>query len=211
LEQRQRNRARKLISKLNKERKSQNKKIDILCNNLILTQKKIVEQLQEYNFTLEFCQSIAGQTDLGRLMRQSQELIQMYFANCGIGLFLLESKGFAFHSADGECGTNLDINKVESFFNDDVVNYVCNSNSVCSLNDMSAAGLDSDISELNKLSIFAIPLSGFGKSVGFIMIWRKMGNPIKKTEIERLCSVSPILAKAVRGCLAISKQLNGVI
>ena len=210
MEQHRRNRARKLISKLNKERKSQNKKIDILCNNLISTQKKIVEQLQEYNFTLEFCQSIAGQTDLGRLIRQSQELIQMYFANCGVGLFLLESGDFAFHSADGECGTDFDVNKVESFFTNDVVNYVCHSNSVCSLSDISSAGIG-DISELNKLSIYAIPLSGFGRSVGFIMIWRKAENPIKKTEIERLCSVSPILAKAVRGCIGVSKQLNGVV
>lgn len=210
MEQHQRNRVRKLISRLNKERKVQNKKIDILCNNLISTQKKIIEQLQEYNFTLEFCQSIAGQTDLGRLMRQSHELIQMYFANCGIGLFLLESKGFAFHTTDGDYGTDFDISKVESFFNDDVVNYVCHSNSVCSLNDLSSAGLG-DVSELNKLSIYAIPLSGFGRSIGFIMIWRKTENPIKKIEVERLCSVSPILAKAIRGCLGISKQLNGVI
>ena len=57
-------RLRLLIGKLNKERKKQAKKIDILCNDLIAAQRDFIKRLSTISFTADFCESIIGVSDL---------------------------------------------------------------------------------------------------------------------------------------------------
>ena len=51
-------RLRLLIKKLNKDRKKQNQKIDILCNDFIGAQRNFIKRLGIINFVANFYESI---------------------------------------------------------------------------------------------------------------------------------------------------------
>lgn len=195
-----RQRIKRVIKQLNAERKIQKTKTEILCKDLVNAQKKIVNQIQDFNFTLDFCQRIVGQTSLPKLMSETESVINTYFSHCGIGIFLLQSNGFEFHLSADDDAIEFNLSKIEACFNADLVQKICQSNAICSLDDMFAMSFDSDITLLNKLSVFTIPISGFGPSQGFILLWRKTENPIEKIEIQKLRSAAPILAKAIKSC-----------
>ena len=57
-----------MIKKLNKDRKKQNQKIDILCNDIIGAQRNFSKRLGIINFVANFYDSIIGATDLNELL-----------------------------------------------------------------------------------------------------------------------------------------------
>jgi len=69
-------RLRVLVSKLNKERKKQAKKIDMLCNDLIAAQRDFIKRLSTISFAVDFYKSIIGINDLGRLLSIARKLIK---------------------------------------------------------------------------------------------------------------------------------------
>ncbi|MFQ6036088.1 MAG: hypothetical protein ACE5NM_09630, partial [Sedimentisphaerales bacterium] len=72
-------RLRLLISKLNKERRKQAKKIDMLCNDLIAAQRDFIRRLSTISFAADFYKSIIGITDLSRLLSIASKLIKDEF------------------------------------------------------------------------------------------------------------------------------------
>ncbi len=204
-----RNRIKKLINELNRQRKTQDKKIDLLCNDLISTQKKIVQQLQEFNFTIDFCHAIAGQIELPKLLSQAQSMFNSYYPDCGLGVYLLKSNAFEFHLTTEDQNRDFDISRIESCFDDALVTKICQSNAVCSTDDMFAMSFNSDLSILNKLNLCTIPLSGFAPAVGFILIWQKADQEITASHVHNLRSIAPVFARAIRGCMSLP-QANEV-
>ena len=69
-------RLRLLIKKLNKKRKKQAKKIDILCNDFIAAQKDFIKSLKTISFIANFYESIIGITDLNSLLHTAVKLIK---------------------------------------------------------------------------------------------------------------------------------------
>jgi hypothetical protein len=69
-------RLRVLISKLNKERRKQAKKIDMLCNDLIAAQRDFIKRLSTISFAADFYKSIIGINDLDRLLSIARKLIK---------------------------------------------------------------------------------------------------------------------------------------
>ena len=61
-------RLRQLIARLNKERKTRAKQIDILCNDFVTAQKDFIKSLKANSFAADFYESIAGLTDLNELL-----------------------------------------------------------------------------------------------------------------------------------------------
>jgi hypothetical protein len=69
-------RLRLLISKLNKERKKQSKKIDIICNDLISAHRDFIKRLNTISFATYFYESIIGITELNKLLFTASNLIK---------------------------------------------------------------------------------------------------------------------------------------
>jgi len=259
-------RLRLLIRKLNKERKKQAQKIDILCNDFISAQRDFIKRLNTINFTANFYEAIVGITDLSSLLYVAGKLIEDEIPDSNVAFFLLHpvrnSIG-AEYPAKGKIsvpakrgpsnGVKQDsfelyttsVSSVESFeslpeagpitlekqhlpapvvaqaqvencFTPELVDNICKSNKLCTLDDMFAMGLQGNLIRLSKISAITVPLRRFartptsacadkrggnasagGSSLGFILIYRSSTAKLTPEELNNISAVTCGLSRAI--------------
>ena len=201
-------RLRLLIKKLNKDRKKQNLKIDILCNDLIAAQRNFIKRLGVINFAANFYESIIGTTDLNKLLYTAVEFIKAENENVNVTFFLRQEESFELHMF--ESGRPIPIEKqyIESCFTPELMDNISKSNKVCTIDDMFAMGLNGNLNELNKISAVTIPLGLLGSSLGFILVYRSSESKLTTDEIGRISYVISGLSRAITSCQALSSAAD---
>jgi hypothetical protein len=195
--QRQR-RLRLLIKRLNKDRKKQAKKIDILCNDLIAAQRDFIERLQPISFTAYFYESIIGLTDADRLMSAASRLIKGEFGDANVTFFLRQAESFELYMFPSDKLITAEKSRLENYFGSELVETICKSNRLCTLDDMFAMGLQGNLIRLRRISAATIPLGEFGCPSGFILIWRSAQDRLAAEGLNKICAVAPGLARAIK-------------
>ena len=188
-----------LVSKANKERKKQAQKIDILCNDLIAAQRDFIKRLRTISFTANFYEAIIGTTDLNSLILTADKLIKDEIGNANIAFFLRQTEGFELHLFESDQPITLEEQRLENCFNPELVDNICKSNKLCTLDDMFAMGLHG----LNQISAFTIPLGQFGPSPGFILIYRSSADKLTAEQLKTIAAVTPGLSRAIASCQAL--------
>ena len=197
-----------MLKKLNKERKKQSRQIDILCNDLIGAQRNFIKRLGTISFIASFCESIIGTTDLNSLLCTAARIIKAETADANVIFFLRQGEQFQLHvfenptlSPDGKAA--FDRQHLETCLTPELVDNVCKSNKVCTLDEMFALGLQGNPVGLARLSVVSIPLAMPGLSLGFMLLARPSENRLTCDEIERVASAGYALSKAIGGCVAV--------
>jgi hypothetical protein len=214
-------RLRLLIKKLNQERKRQAQKIDILCNDLIAAQRNFIERLNTISFTANFYESILGSTDPEDLLYTAARMIKAESADANVTFFLRHEHdpstelkaGFELHMFDSgrpilfEGTRSFDgaQNRLENGFSPELMDSICKSNKVCTLDDMFAMGLQGNLTELNRISAVTIPLGRRGCLLGFMLLYRSSENKLTNNEIDRILAITGGLSHAITSCLTLSR------
>jgi hypothetical protein len=193
-------RLRLLISKLNKERKKQAKKIDILCNDLIAAQRDFIKRLSTISFAANFYETITGTTELSSLILTASKLIKDETADANVTFFLRQADNFELHIFESTQPILLEKQGLENCFTPEVVEAICKSNKICTLDDMFAMGLQGNLTRLSEISAATIPLSRHGPSLGFILIYRPAQNKLTADELNNIAAISPGLSRAIASC-----------
>ena len=197
-------RLRLLISKLNKERKNQAKKIDMLCNNLIAAQRDFIKRLSAISFAADFYKSIIGITDLGKLLSAACKLIKDEIVDANIAFFLRQTESFELHIFESDKPIAISRQQIENYFTAELADNICKSNQVCSLDDMFSMGLQGNLMELNKVSAFTLPLSQLGPPLGFILIYRSSEKKLTADELNKISAITFGLSRAIQSCQVLS-------
>ena len=193
-------RLRLLIRRLNTERRKQAKKTDILCNDLIAAQKDFIKKLDTISFTANFYESIVGITDLSDLLYNVGSLIKSEISDVNIAFFLRRAESFELHMFESNQPITLGKQNIENCFTAELVDNICKSNKLCTLEDMFAMGLQSSPSMLNKISACTIPIRQAGSSLGFIFIYRSLPNKLTVAELNNIAAVTTGLSRAIASC-----------
>jgi len=195
-------RLRLLIKKLNKKRKKQAKKIDILCNDFIVAQRDFIKSLKTISFIANFYESIIGITDLNSLLNTAVKLIKEGNTDANVTFFLRQSDNFELYKFESSQSITLEKQHLENCFNTELMNNICKSNKVCTLDDMFAMGLQGNLIGLNKISGVTIPLGVHGSSLGFVLICRSSENKLTAEEISNISAVTCGISRAIQCCQA---------
>lgn len=201
-------RLRQLVSKVNKERKKQAKKIDILCNDFVAMQRSFIKNLETITFTADFYESVMGVTDLNSLFDIAGTFIKDRTADAEVAFFLRQEESFDLHMPESDQPITLDDQRLEKCFNAELVNDVCNANKICTLTNLLEMGLQGSPSWLNKISATTIPMGQFGNSVGFILIYQLSKNPLTAAQLSHVSSITLGLSRAIQSCRLVS-QISG--
>jgi hypothetical protein len=201
-------RLRLLIKKLNKDRKKQNQKIDILCNDLIAAQRNFIKRLGIINFVANLYESIVGITDLNKLLYTAVEFIKAENENINITFFLRQEESFELHMFESGRPIAVEKQYIESCFTPELIDSISKSNKVCTIDDMFAMGLHGNLNELNKISAVTIPLGLLGSSLGFILVYRSSENKLTADEIGRISAVISGLSRAITSCQTLSSAAD---
>ncbi len=203
-------RLRLLIRRLNKERKTQAQKTDILCNDLIAAQREFIKKLDIISFTANFYESIVGTTDLNTLLHIAAKFIKNEIPDANVAFFLRQTESFELHLFASDQPISLEKQQLENSFTPEVVENICKSNKTCMLDDMFAMGLQGNLTALNKISAVTIPLSQAGLSLGFILIYRSSENKLTTEELNNISAVTLGLSRGIQSCrLALHHTVQG--
>jgi len=201
-------RLRLLIKKLNKDRKKQNQKIDILCNDLIAAQRNFIKRLGIISSVANFYESIIGTTDLNKMLYTTVEFIKAENADVNITFFLRQEENFELYMFESGRPVAIEKQYVESCFTPELMDNISKSNKVCTLDDMYAMGLQGNLNELNKISAVTIPLSLLGSLLGFILVYCSSENKLTTDEIGRISAVISGLSRAITSCQTLSSAAD---
>lgn len=189
-----------LISKANEERKKQAKKIDILCNDLIAAHREFIKNLNTISFTANFYESIIGTTELSALFLTAGKLIKDEIPDANVVFFLRQAESFELHLFESDRPITLEKQRLENCFTPELVDSICKSNKMCTLDDMFAMGLQGSPACLNKISAVTIPLGRLGPSPGFILIYRSSAKKLTTEELTNISAITPGLSRAIACC-----------
>jgi hypothetical protein len=197
-----------LVSRLNRERKEQAKKIDILCNDLIKAQRDFIKRLDTIGFAVDFYESILGQTDLNGLLYTAGRLIKDKIPHANVAFFLRGQDDFELHLFESNQPVSLEKSHLENCFTNELVNNICKSNKVCTLNDMFAMGLQGNLVSLNKVSAATVPLGQVGSPLGFVLIYCPSQNEFTPQEFNTIVTIAPGLSQAIQSCREFQHSAN---
>ncbi len=166
---------------------------------MVLAGKDVIDQLGLLTSTVDFYESITGQMDISILLDKAARQVRDLVHGSNVAIFLTNSNGFELHMAD-DSPIEFDCGKIESYFNDEIVNEICRSNNICSMEDMCEIGLQGNPNLLSKISAAAVPLGRFSEPIGFILICRSINNILTAKELDKVATITPGLRNAINGC-----------
>jgi hypothetical protein len=191
-----RNRIRRLVSALNKQRRIQARKIDILCNDFISAQKNFLKQLQIMSLQVELYESIIGESNMEHIIEVAADAMQNIVSCVNTAIWI--GSGFKTHVFDDERFTSEQTALIESCFNAEIAEKIYKSRRCIELEELFEMGLpESEV--LSKLSATVIPLQDIEQQ-GFILLYRETSQPITPQEISDIATLVPGVSKALRTC-----------
>ena len=201
------NRIRQLVRGLNKTRHTQAKKIDMLCNDIIPAHDNFIERLHSFRFTANFYEAIIGIDSLERILEIAGKCICSEVDNINLTIILPGPEQLVSHHS-ATSTIDIDAHELTSCITDKLIKNICQSNQICSLNEMFGMGLAANPAMLKKISIAAIPLSRVGPALGVMLIYRSAKNPLRPEVLARIASVTTGLGKAIMFCRNRTQKKN---
>jgi len=191
-------RLRLLLNKLNKQRKQQAAKIDILCNDLISAQRAFIQRLYTISFAAEFYKSLLGSPDLNHLLARADRLIRQELPGTGVAFYLRQLEGCELHSFVGDEMFACEQSGPQEHLTSELVDGICKSNKICTLAEISSLDPAGDFRELRRFSLATLPLSDLGRPLGFMLLWRPSPLVVTSQELGRVEPVLCGLSQAIR-------------
>lgn len=192
-------RLRLLLTKLNKQRKQQAGKIDILCNDLISAQRAFIQRLYTISFAAEFYKSLLGSPDLNHLLARADRMIRRELPGTGVAFYLRQSDGCELHSFVGDEVFACEQQGPQEYLTPELIEGICKCNKTCTFAEIAALDPAGDYRGLRRYSIATLPLSDLGRSLGFLLLWRPSPLPVTPEDTDRIESVMCGLSQAIRG------------
>ena len=197
-------RIRRLVSRLNKARRAQAKKIDILCNDMVKAHTDFVGKLKLLNFVLGFYESLLAENDLSGILTKAAESVSNWIKGSNVAVFLAEDDSIKIHVPDQSQPIDIDFKPIEACFDQQLVKRISRANWICSLEDMGHMGLDTEADCFKTISVAAIPIKSVGPGIGFLLIYCSPQNKFNPEQLQQVLAVMPGLYNAVRSTSAVT-------
>lgn len=201
-------RLRLLLKQLNKDRKKQAKKIDILCNDLIGAQRGFIRRLKSISFAASFYESIMGLTDLNELLHSAADLIESDNPGTDAAFFLRQGDSFDVYMFEAEASAPVNRERIESCLTAELMDHACKANHICTLDEVFEMGLSDNATGLSGASAVTIPLGLHGLSLGFMLVYRCSGRKLTTWEIRDISGIVSGLSRAIACCQTLSRAAN---
>ncbi len=193
-------RLRLLVKRVNKERKRQAFKIDILCNDLISAHRDFIHRLRNIGFAARFYKSLLGAPDAQTLLSRAAWSLQEELPGANVSFFLRQCEGPATHVSRRHEALMVEDKLLEDCLEEDLVESVCKANKRCTAEELFGMGLTGNPQSYKQISLATVPLSDLGRSLGFVLLSRPSAQPLTESELHRVHVVMPGLSHALVGC-----------
>jgi transcriptional regulator with GAF, ATPase, and Fis domain len=195
-------RLRSLAHNINRQRKVQARKIDILCNDMVQAHRGLLESLTSISFTSSIHESLIACRDADDVLKAISGIFCKRFGECGIAMLLTDGSGVTTHNAEAPVTLSSEASELPSFFTAENVRSICSGNHVCLLPELLELPVQMPPKLTKELSAAAIPLSFGHHGLGVLLLFASQQKPIS----EKLIRAATITAPAIAKALAASRQ-----
>ena len=126
------------MCKLNRARKIQAKKIDLLCDDMIKAHRNCLRQLHNFGFVLEYYDKILGLNNPDDLLDTTAQFIHDYLE--GANVVIYAQGAVRKRIVEPKSLKNFDNEQFERCFAGDIIESICNSNDCRNLDGLLEAG-----------------------------------------------------------------------
>jgi len=193
-------RLRLLVKKLNRERKRQASKVDILCNDLVGAQRGFVKRLNDISFAARFYKSLLGISNLSTLLSRAGQLLAEEVPGVGLTFFLRRAEGFQRYILESNEPIRIEDQLLEDYFQRELADNICKSNRSCTSDDMFSMGFHGNPQTFSDVSIATLPLKDLGRALGFVLLYRPNTRPLTAQELHTVSLVTCGLSHAIAAC-----------
>ena len=197
-------RIRRLVSRLNKARRAQAKKIDILCKDMVQAHSDFVDKLKVLNFAADFYESLLSENDLAGISKKVAHYIRSRISGSSVAVFITGNQDYNIHLPNENEPVDVDVQVLEDCFNHPLVDCISRANRICSLDDMAEMGLDTEADIFKRISAVAIPIKSKGPGIGFLLIYCSAQNKFCPDQLQKIIAVVPGLYNAIKSVSAVS-------
>ena len=190
-------RLRTMVSQLNKQRKRQAQKTDILCNDLVAGQREFIRQLGRVSFAAAFYKTMIAPANVDELLASAAALLTETVGDANVAFFVRRDDAVALSIFESDRPIAFSREQLQKSFNGQLVDDIVDANKLYSMDDIFGSALEGEHQWLKRISAFSIPLSHMGRSLGFMLIYRPIERPIRQRQVAAICDVLPALAKAI--------------
>ncbi len=192
-----RKRVRNLVRAMKRKYRDQQKKIDLLCKDMVDAHTIFSSKLEQVCFSSRMFEKLISCNSQKQVFEAIERTFTSTFKDMRISIYLSEAEAFVYHSDNQFFELPVNQHQLEACFSPELCNNIAQSTSVCNVEDMAEMAIQENLSLLRDITIAAIPLIKFGPTVGFILVWRSIENPLTKMQLEMLASTSSGIAKAL--------------
>ena len=169
-----------------------------------------------------FYETILGSAELSALILTACRFIKEEIPDANIAFFLRQAENFELHTVENESafaeasdfakatpdrtadkptfphdGTVVPQERFENCFTHELVDSICKSNKICTIDDMLTMGLQGSPVGLNKITAATLPLGQPGQPLGFILIYRPSQNELSTDELNKISAITSGLSRAI--------------
>lgn len=190
-------RALKVIRHLRDRQATQNRKIDILCSDMVSAHHLFAQKQARMNFAVAFYEALLGCCDQTSLLATAVRTIEANVQGAGGAVFLLEDGGFRIYGDPDRSLAEIKTHHLQDWFTQPIIHQISQMNRMCSLEQLLRMGLQGPPAILKTISAAALPLGRFGQGLGFLFLYRCAENPLTAEELSRVAAVTAGLRQAI--------------
>lgn len=190
-------RALKTIRTLRLRQQKQADQIEMLCCDMVSAHREFSTKLSTLKFVTSFYESLLQCADLPELFHVAINGIREAVDEIDAAVFLLSEDGFDVHVADAGVSDSVEKRQFRHWFGRELVGRISQMNRVCSMEQLLRMGLQGPPAIMKTISLAAIPLGGFGRGIGFVLVYRPAHLPFQSEDLSRLAAINTGLCQAV--------------
>jgi hypothetical protein len=196
-------RVRELVRGINRQRKLQARKIDILCTDMVSAHRSMIERLDALTYTNSVYESLAGCSGPAQVLDALSSSFSRRYSDCGTAIIMLDANGVSVFDTNPDL--KADISLLPSCFTGENVRAICSGNRVCAIPELLEMLVEIPPLTAEQSLAAAIPLRLGGDAIGTLLLYNTVEGQLHPGLIHTAIAVSPVIARA----LAASRPVHG--
>jgi hypothetical protein len=191
-------RVKQLVRTLNKVRRTQKQKIDILCNDILKAHGEFINHLKNFRFAADFFENLLQAATPDSLARCAGEFLTENIDDCSVAVIFTTATAPEIHFYSHSPQLEDIPSQLSPCLTTKLIEAVCHSSQVCDCDDLCEMEFFAGPAVLKKISLAAIGLNNSGPALGMLLLYRPADSPFSKTELTQVSSITKGLSKAVK-------------
>jgi hypothetical protein len=188
-------RLRELVRGVNRQRKIQARKIDILCTDMVSAHRSILDRLEGLTFTNSLYESLVGCSGAAEVLEAISALFADRFGHCGIAIATLDEGGITLH--DTHAGLGEEVSQLPSFFTAENIRALCAANRILTLAELLELPVEIPPKTAERATAAAVPLRLAANATGLLLLYNDVEKQLPPRLIHSAAAIAPAIARTL--------------